>query len=110
MAELGDDPRDIVVARLHGLTPFTSTSLDQLLRNLGVRTVVAMGVSVNVGVVGLCLSAVDLGYRVVVVRDAVCGIPGRYADAVMRNTISAIATVTDSGELLRAWSAGPGGS
>ncbi len=47
-----EDPRDIVVPRMHGMTPFTSTSLDQILRNLGVRTVVATGVSVNLGVFG----------------------------------------------------------
>ena len=47
-----EDPRDIVVSRLHGMTPFTSTSLDQILRNLGIRTVIATGVSVNLGVMG----------------------------------------------------------
>ena len=41
-----------MVSRLHGMTPFTSTSLDQILRNLGIRTVVATGVSVNLGVIG----------------------------------------------------------
>src|SRR6478672_9623059 len=46
MPQLGDDPRDITIARLHGMTPFTSTSLDQVLRNLGIKTVVAVGVSV----------------------------------------------------------------
>ena len=56
-----EDPRDIVVPRLHGMTPFTSTSLDQILRNLGVRTVVATGVSVNLGVFGMALTALDLG-------------------------------------------------
>ena len=48
-------PRDIVVPRLHGMTPFTSTSLDQILRNLGIRTVIATGVSVNLGVIGMAL-------------------------------------------------------
>ena len=101
--ELGDDPRDITVARLHGLTPFTSTSLDQILRNLSVSTLVVTGVSVNVGVLGLCLSAVDLGYQIVLVRDAVTGVPADYAEAVIANTLSLLTTVVDSGELLRAW-------
>ena len=61
VSELGEDRRDLIAVRGHGLTPFTSTSLDQTLRNLGVTTVVATGVSVNVGVMGLCLSAVDHG-------------------------------------------------
>ncbi len=56
-----EDSRDIVVPRLHGMTPFTSTSLDQILRNLGVRTVVTSGVSLYLGVFGMALTAVDLG-------------------------------------------------
>jgi nicotinamidase-related amidase len=101
-----EDPRDIVVARLHGMTPFTSTSLDQILRNLGVRTVVATGVSVNLGVLGLCLGAVDLGYQVVLVRDAVAGVPPAYAEAVIDNSLSFISTVVTSAELLAAWNVG----
>jgi nicotinamidase-related amidase len=101
--ELGEDPRDLVVARWHGLTPFTSTPLDQTLRNLGVTTVVATGVSVNVGIVGLCLSAVDLGYQVVLVRDAVAGVPSAYAESVIDNTLAMVATVVTASELLEAW-------
>lgn len=85
------------------MTPFMSTSLDQMLRNLGTRTVVATGVSVNIGVLGLCLNALDLGYRVVLVRDAVAGVPAEYADAVIDNTLSLIATITTSAELCSLW-------
>ena len=98
-----EDPRDIVVPRLHGMTPFTSTSLDQILRNLGIRTVVATGVSVNLGVFGMALSAVDLGYQVVIPRDAVAGVPADYAQAVLDNSLSMIATIVTSDELLAAW-------
>lgn len=101
--ELGDDPRDIVVPRLHGMTPFTSTSLDQILRNLGVRTVVATGVSVNLGVFGMVMSALDLGYQVVLVRDAVAGVPPEYAQAVVENSLTLVSTVVTSDELGAAW-------
>jgi biuret amidohydrolase len=101
--ELGEDPRDIVVSRIHGMTPFTSTALDQILRNLGVRTVVATGVSVNLGVIGMCLSALDLGYQVVLPRDAVVGVPTEYAQAVIDNSLAMIATVVTSGDLLAVW-------
>ena len=90
-----EDPRDIVVPRMHGMTPFTSTSLDQILRNLGVRTVVATGVSVNLGVFGMALTALDLGYQVVIPTDAVAGVPREYADAVLEHSLSLIATLTD---------------
>lgn len=102
--ELGRDPRDIEIARYHGMTPFTSTSLDQILRNLGITTVVAIGNSVNIGVLGLVMVAVDLGYQVVVARDAVAGVPKAYADAVLDNTISLLATLVTTDELLAAWS------
>ena len=104
--ELGEDPRDLLMVRWHGLTPFTSTALDQTLRNLGVTTVVATGVSVNVGIMGLCLSAVDLGYQVVLVRDAVAGVPEDYADSVIEHSLAMVATVVTSAQLLEAWSAG----
>lgn len=105
-AELVDglaDPADIVVSRLHGMTPFTSTSLDQILRNLGVRTVVATGVSVNIGVFGMVLSAVDLGYEVVLPSDGVAGVPADYAQGVIDQALSLLATVVTSEDLLAVW-------
>jgi biuret amidohydrolase len=98
-----EDPRDIVVPRMHGMTPFTSTSLDQILRNLGVRTVVATGVSVNLGVFGMALTALDLGYQVVIPTDAVAGVPREYADAVLEHSLSLIATLTDTDEVRALW-------
>jgi len=94
------DNGDIVVTRLTGMTPFTSTALDQILRNLGITTVVATGVSVNLGIYGLALSAVDLGYQVVLVRDAVAGVPPALAEAVIDQWLSLIATVVTSADLL----------
>ena len=101
--ELDVQPSDIKVPRMHGMTPFTGTELDAVIRNLGVRTVVLIGVSLNLGITGAALSALDLGYQVVVVRDAVVGIPKEYAEAVLANTISMIATVVTADELLAAW-------
>ena len=101
--ELGHDPGDLVVARTHGLTPFVATELDQLLRNCGVRTVVAVGNSVNIGVLGLVMSAVDLGYHVVVPRDAVVGVPVEFGESVIDNSISLLATVTTTDAVVAAW-------
>jgi nicotinamidase-related amidase len=107
--ELGPEPSDVVVARMHGMTPFMSTSLDQMLRNMGITTVVATGVSVNLGILGLSINAIDLGYQVVLVRDAVAGIPADYADSVIEHTLSMIATVTTTDELCALWAL-PSGS
>jgi biuret amidohydrolase len=101
--EIGQDPRDIEVPRIHGMSPFTSTSLDQILRNLGVTTVVVAGVSVNLGIFGTAMSALDLGYQVVIVRDAVAGLPADYAQSVIDNSLSLISTVVSSADVLAVW-------
>jgi biuret amidohydrolase len=103
MPELGEDPRDIVVARMHGMTPFTSTSLDQILRNLGVTTIIACGVSVNMGITGLILNAVDLGYQVVLPRDTVTGVPADFAEAAIEHTLQLLATMTTAAEITSIW-------
>ena len=101
--ELGPESTDLVCSRLHGLTPFPGTDLDATLRNLGVRTVVAAGVSVNIGVLGLVMGAVDLGYQVALVTDAVAGIPDDYARAVLDNTLGLLATRVTSDEIVAVW-------
>jgi nicotinamidase-related amidase len=103
VAELGPDDRDIVVPRIHGLTPFTQTSLDQILRNLSIRTLVVTGVSVNMGIFGTVMSAVDLGYNVIIVRDGVCGVPREYSDAVLENSLSLLATIASADDVIGAW-------
>jgi nicotinamidase-related amidase len=104
---LGPEPSDLISTRLHGVSPFTGTALDTWLRSLGVRTVVATGVSVNLGVLGLAIEAVNLGYSVVVPRDTVAGLPADYADAVLDQTFPLIAAVTTVDGLLEAWGPAP---
>ena len=103
VSELGPDDRDIVVPRIHGLTPFTQTSLDQILRNMSIRTLVVTGVSVNMGIFGTVMSAVDLGYNVIIVRDGVCGVPREYSDAVLENSLSLLATIATAEDIIGAW-------
>ncbi len=103
VSELGPEDDDLIMTRSHGMSPFMATSLDQVLRDLGVTTVVATGVSVNVGVFGLVVNAVDLGYQVVVVRDAVTGVPADYASAVIDNSLSMLATIVTTDQLLASW-------
>ena len=101
--ELGPEPADLVLTRTHGLDPMSGTDLDPVLRNLGVTTIVVTGVSVNVAVTNLVMDAVNRGYDVVLPRDAVCGIPKDYADAVIDNTLALLAAVTTTDELLALW-------
>jgi len=94
---------DLVLSRLHGLSPFQGTELDFVLRNLGVTTLVGVGVSVNVAITNLCFDAVNASYQVVIPRDAVAGFPASYVDAVFEHTLNAISTVTSTNALLEAW-------
>jgi nicotinamidase-related amidase len=95
---------DFVLSRIHGLNPMAGTDLDPVLRNLGVSTVVVVGVSVNVAVTNLVMDAVNHGYQVVLARDAVASVPASYADVVIDNTLSLLATVLSAAEIVSYWS------
>lgn len=101
--EIGAEDTDLVLTRLHGLGPMAGTDLDAVLRNLGVRTIVGVGVSVNVGMTNFVMDGVNLGYQFVLPRDGVAGVPTDYADAVIDNTLSLLATVTTVGDVVAAW-------
>ncbi|MBK5287646.1 MAG: cysteine hydrolase [Acidimicrobiia bacterium] len=103
-AAIGNDPRDVVLARHHGLGPMTGTQLDPMLRNLGVTTIVGVGVSVNIGMTNFAFDAVNRGYQFVMPTDAVAGVPAEYAAAVIANTLALVATLTTTAALLEAWS------
>ena len=103
LSEFGPEPSDLVLHRWHGLGPMGGTDLDPILRNLGVTTIVAVGVSLNVAIPNLVMDAVNAGYRVVLPRDAVAGIPAEYGDAVIDNTLALLATVTTTDDLIEAW-------
>jgi nicotinamidase-related amidase len=105
--EIGPEPGDVVLPRYHGLSPMTGSPLDSLLRNEGVSTVVVVGVSLNVAIPNLVLDAVNRSYQVVVVSDAVAGIPVEYGEQVVAHTLAAIATVCTTDELVDAWTGSP---
>jgi nicotinamidase-related amidase len=101
--EIGVADSDVVLTRLHGLGPMGGTDLDAVLRNLGARTVIGIGVSVNVGMTNFAMDAVNAGYQFVLPRDAVAGIPEDYAEAVIEHTLSLLATITTVDELRACW-------
>jgi nicotinamidase-related amidase len=102
-AEIGVDPGDVVLPRHHGLGPMTGTQLDSMLRNLSVTTIVGVGVSVNIGMTNFAFDAVNRGYQFVMPTDAVAGVPAEYAEAVIANTLSLVATLTTTDAVLAAW-------
>ncbi|MBM3673959.1 MAG: cysteine hydrolase [Actinobacteria bacterium] len=100
---IGVDPGDLVLPRHHGLGPMTGTQLDPVLRNLGVTTIVGVGVSVNIGMTNFGFDAVNRGYQFVIPVDAVAGVPAEYAQSVIDNTLSLVATLTTTADVLASW-------
>jgi nicotinamidase-related amidase len=103
VAEIAVDPRDVVLTRLHGMSPMHDTGLDPVLRNLGVRTIVVAGVSLNIAIPNLVMDAVNRGYSVVVPTDAVAGTPPEYCEAMLEHTIGYLAYLTTTEALARLW-------
>jgi nicotinamidase-related amidase len=103
IAEIGQDDRDLVVARAAGLGPMYDTGLELLLRRLGVGTVVVAGVSVNIAILDLVLDCVNAGFEVVLPRDAVAGVPPEYAETVIDNTLRLLARVERTRDVLACW-------
>ncbi|MFE1829990.1 cysteine hydrolase [Streptomyces yangpuensis] len=95
--------QDLVLRRLHGLSPMAGTDLDALLRNLGIRTLVVTGVSSNIAIPNTVFDAVNLGYRVVVPADAIAGVPASCTAEVIRNSLALVAAITTTEELLGRW-------
>lgn len=108
LPEFGPEDSDLVLSRTTGLGPMGGTDLDSVLRNLGVTTIVGVGVSVNVAIPNFVMDAVNKGYWFVLPRDAVAGVPREYADTVIDNTLSLLATVTLTDDVIEAWASTPG--
>jgi len=98
---------DIISTRLHGLGPIAGTDVDSILRNLGVTTVVIVGVSSNVAIPNAVFDAVNLAYEVVVPRDGIAGVPPEYTDTIVDNSLSLVATITTTDELVACWEEHP---
>jgi nicotinamidase-related amidase len=96
---------DLVLPRYHGLSPMTGTPLDSLLRNAGVTTIVVAGVSLNIAIPNLVFDAINRAYQVVVVTDAVAGIPVEYGVSLLRHSLALLATLATTDEVVAAWQA-----
>jgi biuret amidohydrolase len=103
LPELGPEPTALVLSRWHGVGPMGGTDLDAVLRNLEVSTIVVVGVSLNIAIPNVVMDAVNTGYRVVLPKDAVAGIPAEYGAAMIANTLSLLATITTTDDLLQLW-------
>ena len=96
---LAPDSRDVVIPRMHGLSPFHGTELEPVLRSRGVATVIITGVSTNIGVPGACLEAVNRGFTAVVPEDCTAGAWPEAHEFQVTHTLPLLATVSTADEI-----------
>jgi nicotinamidase-related amidase len=87
-------------------SPFANPRLSQLLRDRRVDSLVLTGLESDVCVLSAALDAVDRGYRVIIVTDALCSSSDRTHDAILtifRGRFSEQIETYDSKTLLGHW-------
>jgi len=87
-------------------SPFVHSGLPAMLRERSAEALVISGAETDVCVLATVLSAVDLGYRVVVVEDAVCSSSDATHDALMmlyRQRLGSQIELADTQTVLGQW-------
>ena len=67
----------------HVYSPWTGSDLHQQLRSTGIDTVIITGGETDVCVLSTMLGAIDWGFRVILVTDALCSSADETHDAMM---------------------------
>ena len=103
LPEVKPEGDELVMWRFHSPTLFHDSSVDSICRNLGITTVVLTGLSLNLGIIGSTIEAMNRNYRVVIPTDCVAGYPPEYGEMVLKNTLNGLAYLTTAKELAEAW-------
>ena len=102
--EIAPEPGDrIALRRQGGYSGFYESDLESQLVELGVRTVLPVGVSLNLGIIGTSIDAAQRGYDVVIPADCVAGDPPEYGDQVLRYALRNIAFISSSETIGQIW-------
>ena len=97
-------PAKVIDKRVY--SPWTEGKLDQLLSGSKVDTVVVTGGETDVCVLATVLGAIDRGFRVVLVTDAICSSADQTHDALMelyRSRFTEQVEAVTAEEVLSAW-------
>jgi nicotinamidase-related amidase len=90
----------------HAYSPWTEGALDTMLRGSEINTVIITGGETDICVLATVLGAIDRGYRVVLVADAICSSADRNHDALMqlfRSRFTEQVEVVPAEEVLSNW-------
>jgi nicotinamidase-related amidase len=97
-------PAAVIDKRVY--SPFTEPALLKLLREREIDSLVISGAETDVCVLAAVMDAVDLGYRVVLARDALCSSSDATHDALMtlyRERFSEQIELAETAAILDAW-------
>jgi nicotinamidase-related amidase len=103
VAEIGVGPDDLVLPRHTGFSPTYGTETFNLLRNIGVKTVVVAGISVNVAIPVVAVEATDEDFDVIFPSDAIAGVPPEHVKSMLLHTLPLIGAIKTVDELLSEW-------
>lgn len=94
---------DDIVIEKHRFSAFHNTSLDTVLRSLGVQTVVIGGLTTNVCIINTATHAVMYGYHVVLAEDACAAWFKGAHDMALDNIRRFVGKVVSSAEIIDSW-------
>jgi nicotinamidase-related amidase len=87
---------------------FHATELDQLLRRRGIKTLILGGIATNLGVESTARAALDRGYALVFVEDAMSSMSGDAHKFACENTFRIMGKVRKTRHVIDALQAGTG--
>lgn len=93
--ELTPEAGDIVLDRTR-TSVFNGTGIDNMLRNLGIRTLIVVGAWTNMAVEHTARDAADHGYEVTLVEDATSSLSAEWQHAAVGFALTNIVTVSNT--------------
>ncbi|MGD9762553.1 MAG: cysteine hydrolase family protein [Candidatus Binatia bacterium] len=99
LAELQPGPGELVINKV-SRSAFTSTGIDQVLRNMNLDTLIVTGVATNSCVEMTSRDAADRGYKCVIVDDACATLTPDMHDAVLRTFAMLYGKVQDTQDVI----------
>jgi ureidoacrylate peracid hydrolase len=93
--ELTPQPAEVVLDRTR-MSVFNGTGIDNMLRSLGIRSLVVVGAWTNMAVEHTVRDAADHGYEVTLVEDATSSLSAEWQHAAVSFALTNIATVSDT--------------
>jgi gluconolactonase len=97
---------DFVVEKLR-MNAFHDTTLESVLRGLGVETIVVSGAFTNMSVEHTARHGADAGYRVVVPSDGTSSMNEEWHQAALRYALTQVATIATCQEIVDALATSP---